>query len=464
MAASASFAALDLLLLLSLCLIVISLKPMPTNAFAVDLIHRDSLRSPLYDASLSVPQRLRAAARRSHARAELLSRTFSLARAATAPSSDNDGSNNDGSIESEVVANNFEYLMTIHVGSPPNKILAIADTGSDLIWTNCDPCQQCYQKDAPLFDPRSSSTYSDLTCGSSPCSQLPATECGGVDQQSSACKYVYTYGDGSHTVGNLATETLTFQTVGGRRVNFPNVSFGCSHESQGTFDRHSAGLVGLGGGPLSLVSQLGPAIQHKFSYCLIPSYAAAANSSANSTSRLSFGAGAVVDGRDALSTPLVDGEVQTFYTVSLDGISVGGEDVDVQGGGGDGNIIVDSGTTLTYLVPGVLRPLEAKLKRSIQLPIVKDPEGLFELCFDISNAASDFEFPEIALRFGAAAVVLSASNAFVRQEDGAACLAMATGSGLSILGNIAQQNFHIGYDLQERKLSFAKTDCATTSI
>ncbi|KAK1292443.1 putative aspartic protease [Acorus calamus] len=55
----------------------------------------------------------------------------------------------------------------------------------------------------------------------------------------------------------LATETFSFETSSGRKVKFPKKLFGCGHENDVTFDGRGAGLVGLGNGPLSLVSQLG---------------------------------------------------------------------------------------------------------------------------------------------------------------------------------------------------------------
>ncbi|KAM0854915.1 hypothetical protein ACQ4PT_050117 [Festuca glaucescens] len=49
--------------------------------------------------------------------------------------------------------------------------------------------------------------------------------------------------------------------------------------------------------------------------------------------------------------------------------------------------------------------------------------------------------------------------------EGTMCLAMAAAAQqnpVSILGNIAQQNMHVGYDLDKRTVTFAPADCASS--
>ncbi|KAJ3681604.1 hypothetical protein LUZ60_014177 [Juncus effusus] len=362
----------------------------------------------------------------------------------------------DGNIQTDIIQNSFNYLMSINLGTPAKELIAIADTGSDLIWATCEPCTNCYKQNAPRFNPSASHSYSDLPCSAKQCTQLPTSQC-----DSSKCSYLYSYGDGSQTLGNLATETLTFNTTTQSTVNFTKVSFGCSHQANGTFDPRSAGLVGLGGGPLSLISQLGWAINHRFSYCLVPF-----NNANVTTSKLSFGSDATVSGDDVEVTDMVsDTDGSTFYTVTLDGITVGGNNSlsDFQ----STYIIVDSGTTLTYLDPRVVDSLVETLSSTIKLPQVKDDQGMFPLCFDDSSAGlSSYVYPDITLQLGKATITLKPYNSFIKIQNNVMCLAITPFKGqssqdksLSILGNIAQQNFHVGYDLGTRKVSFAPADC-----
>lgn len=459
--------------------------------FSVELIHRDHPKSPFYNPMFSLSDCLHAAVQRSHARAKALHRIyFSGSYTGMSSNINNDSpfpnlspsdspfpspaddspapylhpsdspspvsSPNGAPIETDIIANSFDYLMSAHLGTPSRQIIAIADTGSDLVWVTCKPCSNCYQQDALLFDPANSSSYADLPCSSKQCNQLPSSLC---DNPSSAskCIYQYSYGDGSQTSGNLAQETVTFKTTSGSSAGFPGVTFGCSHVANGTFERHSAGLVGLGAGPLSLVSQLGSSIEHRFSYCLVP-YA----STNITTSRLNFGSDAIISGDDVETARMVDGGKGTFYTVTLDSITVGKNNTlnPVQ----SSYMIIDSGTTLTYLDSTVLESLEETLAKSVRLPQVEDSEKLFTLCFDESHAESDFTYPDITLQLGQATVTLKPYNAFVKTKEKVRCLAMASSDGIAgvnllILGNIAQQNFHVGFDLASRKISFSPADC-----
>ncbi|KAH7658980.1 Aspartic peptidase A1 family protein [Dioscorea alata] len=419
---------------------------------SMDLIHRDSSRSPYYNPSLTSKDRARAIVDRSLSRAHYLSSLISSST--SSPSS----------IDAKIIPNSFEYLMEFEIGTPPFKVLGIADTGSDLIWLQCKPCIECYHQIPPIFDPRNSSTFSTVSCNTDSCEAIPTAGCG----KGSLCQYQYSYGDQSFTIGNLAQETLTFSSnTNGGSSSLPKLFFGCSHETNGTFDKHGGGLVGLGGGSLSLVSQLGSSIGGKFSYCLVPY-------GQNATSTLNFGKDATVKGPGVVSTPIIPGSPDTFYFLTLEEITIGKDDnnsvVATTTPSGsrkkddvEGNIIIDSGTTITFIPSTMLEPLVATLLDKIKLTRVDDPDGLFSLCFkDDGSSTSDDAFPDITFKFTDAPVVLSPMQTFVHISDDVVCLAMVSSDdmGISIYGNIAQQNFHIGYDLTNKRLSIAPAQCS----
>jgi hypothetical protein len=54
----------------------------------------------------------------------------------------------------------LQYVITVRLGSPGVTQTVLMDTGSDVSWVQCVPCSKCYPQADPLFDPRSSSTYS----------------------------------------------------------------------------------------------------------------------------------------------------------------------------------------------------------------------------------------------------------------------------------------------------------------
>ncbi|KAK9275867.1 hypothetical protein L1049_023140 [Liquidambar formosana] len=397
-----------------------------TGGFSIDLIHRDSPLSPFYNHSFTPEESLKNAALRSISRLNHFRQS----------------SIDEKAIESMVIPGEGDYLMKLSIGTPPVEFYAAADTGSDLIWIQCMPCMQCYPQDSPIFNPAKSSTYRELSCGSKPCTKLSRKTC----SKTNGCQYYNSYGDGSYTAGDLATETFVFRSTNGEAAAFPTSVFGCGRRNSGAFTGSEAGLVGLGGGPLSLVSQLGAEIEHKFSYCLHPR-------SASSTSKLRFGMEAIISGEGIVSTPLVPKSPSTFYYLTLEGISIGGKTLPSTLG--EGNIIYDSGTTLTMLESSFYNDLEAVIKEAIPLEPAEAPSP-FSLCY---ATASSNRLPDMMFHFTGADLLLHPLNTFM-ETNNLNCLSIIPSDGsLSIFGNVAQMNFQVEYDLEEKKVSFAPADC-----
>jgi hypothetical protein len=107
------------------------------------------------------------------------------------------------------------------------------------------------------------------------------------------------------------------------------------------------GIIGMGGGPLSLVSQIGTLYGGKrFSQCLVPFH-----TDTHTSGTISFGEDSDVSGEGVVTTPLVYEEGQTSYLVTLEGISVGDTFVTFNSSETltKGNIMIDSGTPATYI-------------------------------------------------------------------------------------------------------------------
>ncbi|XP_074271764.1 aspartic proteinase CDR1-like [Silene latifolia] len=418
-----------------------------TKGFTTNLIHRDSPLSPLGNPSVDKYERIRNSIRRSWSK---------LNRYSTSTSSN---------AQSEVKSSYGEYIMELSYGTPPVPQLGIIDTGSDLIWTQCQPCLQCFNQTLPIFDPSKSSTYKPESCDSQGCKSFHTSQI--TCSSNNTCGYTYAYSDGAQSTGDLASETITFGSIGPTKgVSFPNVTFGCGHDNVGTFERSGAGLVGLGCGSKSLVSQLGSLIGGKFSYCLIPS-----SMEGNHTSKISFGTDAEVSGPSVISTPIVKGVFINYYYLTLEGISVENTKIPFNGkssidGANDapsneGNIIIDSGTPLTFLPTEMFDSLNSALEGIIKGEKVDDPTGLMDLCYKTRNGISDLNIPNVTAHIDGGDLELKPYNTFVSVSEEVSCLAMVPLRGLpsAILGNIAQTNMLIGYDNVNGKLSFKPTDC-----
>ncbi|WMV40419.1 hypothetical protein MTR67_033804 [Solanum verrucosum] len=411
------------------------------NGFTLDLIHRDSSHSPFYNPSNTQSNRLRNAFHRSFSRASFFKKS-SLATPNT--------------IQSDISPIPGEYLMKLSIGTPPVEIVAIADTGSDLTWTQCKPCENCFEQSSPVFDSKKSSTYKTAGCDVEECTSIGSSSC----VKGNVCEYQMSYGDQSHTIGDLAFDKFTFPSTSGKDVAIPNVAFGCGHDNGGTFNNYTSGIIGLGGGEVSIINQLDKEINGKFSYCLISIPLDSPIS--NVTSHINFGSSATVSGPDVVSTPLIKKDPSTFYYLNLEGVSVGNKTLKfksskIGSGGEEGNIIIDSGTTLTFLPNDFYSSLESTLVDSISATRKEDPSGTFRLCYESENGTIDA--PTIVTHFTNADLELSPSSTFAEIEQGLVCLTIVPADEIAIFGNLAQGNFLIGYDLVANKLSFKPADC-----
>uniref|UniRef100_A0A0E0FQ16 Peptidase A1 domain-containing protein n=1 Tax=Oryza nivara TaxID=4536 RepID=A0A0E0FQ16_ORYNI len=355
-----------------------------------------------------------------------------------------------------------KYIMQFSIGEPPLLIWAEVDTGSDLMWVKCSPCNGCNPPPSPLYDPAQSSSSGKLPCSSQLCQALGRGRI--ISDQCSddppLCGYHYAYGhSGDHsTQGVLGTETFTF----GDGYVANNVSFGRSDTIDGSQFGGTAGLVGLGRGHLSLVSQLGAG---RFAYCL------AADPNVYST--ILFGSLAALDtsAGDVSSTPLVTNpkpDRDTHYYVNLQGISVGGSRLPIKDGtfainsDGSGGVFFDSGAIDTSLKDAAYQVVRQAITSEIQR---LGYDAGDDTCFVAANQQAVAQMPPLVLHFDDGAdMSLNGRNYLKTSTKGPSevlvCMAIKSSSDseVSIIGNIMQANFRLLHDLDSMTLSFQATD------
>ncbi|KAH7289602.1 hypothetical protein KP509_30G011200 [Ceratopteris richardii] len=427
------------------------------------LTHRDSPLSPFANPKASPRELLKNRLARDEARASAISvRTKLAARGIRANDlvveSVNYTAREQGVVDfagplmSGLKQGSGEYFIELGVGSPPRQTYMVIDTGSDIIWLQCTPCVDCYTQSGPIFDPALSSSYESLACTSPLCSMLELHSCAA---QTNSCLYQVAYGDGSFTQGDFVLEALSFRgaTMGG-------IAMGCGHDNEGLF-ASAAGLFGLGGGPLSFPSQLGNLLLRRvFSYCLM-------DRDESGFSSLMFGSAAVP--MNTQFTPLLKNpNLNTYYYVSLVGISVGGSMLSIppqafrMDGNGGGGVIVDSGTSVTRLAEVAYGPLRSAFREATpDLPFAGG-FSLFDTCYNLSGQAN-VRVPLVSLHFeGGAEMALPTSNYVIPVDtEGTYCLAFASAEigAVSIIGNIQQQGFRIVFDGVSSRLGFAANQC-----
>ncbi|XP_020228359.2 probable aspartyl protease At4g16563 [Cajanus cajan] len=398
-----------------------------------------------------------------------------------------------------------DYTLSFNLGRQAQPITLYMDTGSDLVWFPCAPfkCILCEGKpNEPNASPPTNITRSvAVSCKSPACAaahnaastsdlctmaRCPLESIETSDCASFKCPpFYYAYGDGS-LIARLYHDTLSLSSL-----FLTNFTFGCAH----TTLAEPTGVAGFGRGLLSLPAQLAtlsPQLGNRFSYCLVSH--SFDSERVRKPSPLILGRYHEKDknirGGDEVVefvyTPMLENPKHPyFYCVGLTGISVGKRIIPAPeilrrvNARGDGGVVVDSGTTFTMLPAGFYNSVVAEFERRVgrvnsRARGVEERTGLAP-CYYLKAGA---EVPRVTLRFAGAnsSVVLPRKNyfyEFLEGGDGArrrvGCLMMMNGGDESelsggpgaTLGNYQQQGFEVEYDLEAKRVGFAKRQCAS---
>lgn len=157
------------------------------NGFSVELILRDSQKSPMYHPTESKFQRIQNVVIRSINRANHFGKIF-------LPSTNK--------LESTLTPNSHEYFRSYSLGTPSFKTYGIMDIGSSLVWLQCLPCYKCYNQISPIFNPSKSSSYKNISCSSMKFKQLKDAfpSC---SQNKDVCQYSIYFGGNANSKGGV---------------------------------------------------------------------------------------------------------------------------------------------------------------------------------------------------------------------------------------------------------------------
>ncbi|RCV07301.1 hypothetical protein SETIT_1G232800v2 [Setaria italica] len=357
-----------------------------------------------------------------------------------------------------------QYIAEYLIGDPPQRVEALIDTGSDLIWTQSTAClrKSCERQDLPYFNASASGSFAPVPCRDRACAANSVHFCA-LD---GSCTFRVLYGAGS-VIGFLSTDAFAFQS-GVATLAFGCVSF--TRLTQGAL-RGASGLIGLGRGRLSLVSQTGAT---KFSYCLTPYFH---NNGASSLLFVGAAASLSGGGGPVTSMPFAenpkDYPYSLFYYLPLVGITVGKTKLPIQSSVFDlrrldqgfwaGGVIIDSGSPFTSLVEDAYKPLTDELARQLNGSLVPPPGGDgggMALC--VARGDLDSFVPTLVFHFsGGADMALPPENYWAPIDKSTACMAIMEAFDISIIGNFQQQNMHLLFDIGKGQLSFQTANCST---
>ncbi|EMS65741.1 Aspartic proteinase nepenthesin-2 [Triticum urartu] len=373
-----------------------TVAPRPNGA-AVPLVHRHGpcAKSPSTDKPSSFVEALR----RSRVRADYVMSTMQM----------QDQEEGEVSIPAHLgtFVDSQEYVVTLGLGTPAVEQVLLLDTGSDLSWVQCAPCNSsdCYLQKDPLFDPRKSSTYAPIPCGSDVCKILQSDHhlnngcsMNGNGTQSQ-CGYRVEYGGGSKTSGVYSNEALTLAPG----VIIKDFHFGCG----------GTGFLALG--------------------------------APSNTSGFSF-------------TPMTHFmDDATSYLVKLTGISVGGKQLRIPRKVFEGGLIVDCGNIISHLPTTPYAKLQSAFRGAMAAyPLIPSDDG--DTCYNFTGY-SNVTVPKVALTFtGGVTVDLDVPNGLLL--DG--CLAFAESGPddyVGFLGNVQMRTLEMLYDVWGGRLGFRAAAC-----
>ncbi|KAJ1253824.1 hypothetical protein BS78_K176100 [Paspalum vaginatum] len=320
----------------------------------------------------------------------------------------------------------------------------ILDTASDVAWVQCSPCPvpPCHPQTDTLYDPTKSGSYAAVPCNSPLCTQLGPYANGCINNQ---CQYRVVYPDGSSSSGTYSTDLLTFTATNA----IPSFQFGCSHAEQGRFDPRTAGILALGGGSESLVSQTAATYGNAFSYCLPPT-----------KSQKGFFILGVprASASKYVVTPLLRyPQAPTLYRVLLRAITVAGQQLNVPPAVFAPGSVMDTRTVLTRLPPTAYQALRAAFRNSMAMYRSAPPKGALDTCYDFTGVAV-VRLPTIKLVFDRNAVVELDPSAVLFND----CLAFIPNRDdrmPGILGNVQQKTIEVFYNVGGGSVAFRHGAC-----
>ncbi|KAK3038951.1 hypothetical protein RJ639_027436 [Escallonia herrerae] len=334
------------------------------------------------------------------------------------------------------------YIVRANVGTPPQTMLMAVDTSNDAAWVPCTGCVGC---SSAVFDSAKSTSFKSLGCQDAQCKQVQNPTCG------TTCSFNMTYGS-STIAASLAQDTLKLATD-----PVPSYTLGCVQKTTGN-SMPPQGLLGLGRGPLSLLSQTQSLYQSTFSYCL-PSF-----KSLNFSGSLKLG----TKGQPLRIkyTPLLKNPRRSsLYYVNLLAIKVGRRIVNIPTSAfafnpttGAGTII-DSGTVFTRLVQPAYIAVRDEFRRRMG-PATVSSLGGFDTCYTVPVT-----IPTITFMFAGMNVTLPQDNFLIHSTAGSTtCLAMAAApdnvnSALNVIANLQQQNHRVLFDVPNSRLGVARELC-----
>jgi len=332
------------------------------------------------------------------------------------------------------------YFVDLVVGTPPQRVSVILDTGSGVCAYPCANCGHCGHHIDPAFDIAKSSTASWLQCKASRC---PVGRC-----SSGKCSYYQGYTEGSSISGFWFEDMVS---LGDMIQHNPQVKarMGChSNENNLFYTQKANGIMGIGPSALDREYILDKIfkdrehISHKvFSICL-------------SEWGGQFNVGGFDDSYH--TGPMVQIQLNPggFYGVSLTQMKVGGTTVN-----NFGSTMIDSGTTYTYMKSANYKSLANAIEKACGGGTCGGTKH-GRNCWKLANGPG--KFPTIKVFFNSVETKWVPQAYFYRKgKTDTYCYGFEDDGprANTVLGAVWMMHKEIVFDLENRKVGIAPAKC-----
>ncbi|KAK3427622.1 hypothetical protein EUGRSUZ_F03801 [Eucalyptus grandis] len=352
------------------------------------------------------------------------------------------------------------YSVSLSIGHPAKAFDLDIDTGSDLTWVQCDaPCTACTKPLDSLYKPNNNLMH----CENPLCAAINTSGNQPCKTPSDQCDYEVEYADQGSSFGVLVNDYFSLKLLNGSLVS-PRLAFGCGYDQHFPVNTPppppTAGVLGLGNGKASIISQLSnlSVIRNVLGHCL----------SARGGGFLFFGDDLVPSSKIAWVS-LSASSSDKHYAAGPAELLYNDKPTGVKGL----KVVFDSGSSYTYLnskaYQAVLNQVRADLKgkplkdavEDKSLPICWKGAKPFKSVHEVKN-----HFKPLQLNFGKgnAQLQLLPEAYLIVTKHGNACLGILNGGEvrlgeLNLIGDISMQDKMVVYDNEKKQIGWVTADC-----
>ncbi|KAG6602107.1 Aspartyl protease APCB1, partial [Cucurbita argyrosperma subsp. sororia] len=351
------------------------------------------------------------------------------------------------------------YSVSINIGKGDEAFEFDIDSGSDLTWVQCDaPCTGCTKPRGQLYKPDNNA----LTCFEPLCASLHLTadqQCESADEQ---CQYEIEYADHGSSLGVLVNDHFPLKLTNGS-LAAPRIAFGCGYDHKYSVPNPpppTAGVLGLGNGEVSIISQLSNMgiMRNVVGHCL-----------SEQGGFLFFG-DELIPSSGVAWTSMSSESIGNHYSSGPAEVYFGGKAAGIKGL----TLVFDSGSSYTYFTSQVYDSVLALVRDDLKgkpledapedksLPICWRGPQPFKSLRDVKNY-----FRPLALHFTKtknAQIQLPPESYLIVTKYGNVCFGILNGTevglgDLNIIGDVSLQDKMVIYDNERRKIGWFSTSC-----